>query len=66
VDHPVSFTQHIGKVAFRGTRSSLPGVGKRRFDDEILKLRGDAESNQKWRRVNRDSLKIVVPDKQSC
>jgi hypothetical protein len=47
--------QHIAQIDFIGTRSSLSSVFKRRFDDEILKANGLPESNQKRRRVNRDS-----------
>jgi hypothetical protein len=57
---PASFTQHIGRMAFPGTRSSLPRVGKRRFDDEILKTRDGLESNQNWGRVNRDLVLFVI------
>jgi hypothetical protein len=47
--------QHIAQVAFIATRSSLPPVFKRRFDDEILNPHGAPESNQKRSGVNRDS-----------
>jgi hypothetical protein len=57
--------QHIAQMASRGTRSSLRQARKRPFDDEILKAREGAESNQKQQRVNRDSgLSVVVPAKR--
>jgi hypothetical protein len=49
---PLRSPQHLALTASGGTRSSLKGLHKRRWQGGILKNREGTESNQKWSGVN--------------